>query len=344
MSRKLIAFIAILLFTSSCEQGEIGKPALKPGQGNIRQIYVLLSSKNEKALKDSIENDISPLYLVAPGVHEQLFYLYFIPTDYNDYRKRLNLLILIDKSKDTEILSLLSQVVKGDLGTGMKVIDNLWARNQRVVLLMGKDNDDLLNNYRKYIKDVRELFEINVYSFFKSLIYTNVIYSKTYQQDMERKLLKKYGWSILLPNAYILLKEREAPFSRTYVRKKEGGESSFSRIITIYKEARDSLWTKEEAIKARDSLGECLYMGDKVIESSVITEKTLFKGGEALRLSGLWVNVGMTMGGAFRTIAVYYPNKKTGFLIDYYVYAPGRDKTEFLIELETIIRTFKFED
>jgi hypothetical protein len=77
-------------------------------------------------------------------------------------------------------------------------------------------------------------------------------------------------------------------------------------------------------------------------ERRVVTEP--FMGREALRVQAQWQNPperSWPAGGPFITYAITCPNQDRTYLVDAWLYAPGKEKYEYMIQLETILGTFE---
>jgi hypothetical protein len=63
----------------------------------------------------------------------------------------------------------------------------------------------------------------------------------------------------------------------------------------------------------------------------------------AFEVQGAWSQVydGVPMGGAFIARTVPCPALERTFLVDAWLYAPGREKYEYMIQLQTLLNTFR---
>ncbi|MBN1232705.1 MAG: DUF4837 family protein [Candidatus Coatesbacteria bacterium] len=348
MSRRLV--FVILLFSVflivSCKTSPDGgsriMPSLRQSIGDHRKIAVLLSTSLMSSYKDSLSGVLSPTYLVSPQIEESLFTFSYYDSEVRIHRRNPNILMIVDKSCNSDIVEYAREAT-GKISSGFQIKDNVWAKDQKVALIIGDDKEDIKKKIEQYKNDIHETFLVSLYARNHHLLYQQIVSTPTYSKDSEKKLFDELGWSILFPNSYIPHKQSQNPSVRVFARKRELDETNFSRILSVYKEKRESLWTFDEIIDRRNILGEKFYLGDKMVEKTVKRDTTFFKGKKALRLAGLWENKEFTMGGPFRTIAFLDDKTSTGFIIDYYVYAPGKSKTDFLIELETIARTFRYD-
>jgi hypothetical protein len=69
-----------------------------------------------------------------------------------------------------------------------------------------------------------------------------------------------------------------------------------------------------------------------------------YRGRPAYQIHGEWTNPpdrGWPAGGPFITRAVVCENQNRMYLIDSWLYAPGKEKYEYMIQLETILDSFR---
>lgn len=95
----------------------------------------------------------------------------------------------------------------------------------------------------------------------------------------------------------------------------------------------------------RDSLVDAHYDPGQItkLEQAQAT-RTTFNGHHALTLQAIWENppeLGWPAAGPFITRAVLCPSQDRVYLLDAWLYAPGKDKYEYMIQLETILDSFR---
>jgi hypothetical protein len=62
-----------------------------------------------------------------------------------------------------------------------------------------------------------------------------------------------------------------------------------------------------------------------------------------VEMRGLWRTSIKSMGGPFVSHTIVDTEKELLYYVEGFIYAPGKDKREFMREIETIIRTFDFK-
>jgi hypothetical protein len=82
----------------------------------------------------------------------------------------------------------------------------------------------------------------------------------------------------------------------------------------------------------------------EVVPDGMTFERLAFPGYIALEIRGQWRNPpdrGWPAGGPFITRAAVCEGQDRAYLMDAWLYAPGVEKYEYMIQLETILQTFR---
>ena len=102
--------------------------------------------------------------------------------------------------------------------------------------------------------------------------------------------------------------------------------------------------TQQELAEWRVDLTEEYYMNPQVLDTLIITYRDIAVDGiEGVELQSAWANPPdrWVAGGPFITRALRCPDQDRLYLVDAWLYAPGQDKYEFMIQLETILDSFR---
>ena len=97
-------------------------------------------------------------------------------------------------------------------------------------------------------------------------------------------------------------------------------------------------------INTRDSLCAIHYSGVKVENQYLTMVSDNFIGHPALISRGLWADNDPVMGGPFTNFSFYESSQKRLYMIDMFVYRPGKLKLPYLLPMEVLAHTFVTED
>ncbi len=220
----------------------------------------------------------------------------------------------------------------------MFVKNDIWAKNQTVMFIVAKNDSLLKQNLFLYGDKIYQVFDQNVRKNME-----NAIFIKKEKKGLEKKLQKKYKFSIRIPQNFYLTKE--FPDSNfVWI-----NAAAPPRWIFIYwrdvKKGENIVINAKKAVELRDSLGVIFYNKDYIDKKHTKAMSTKFNGQQAIKLFGLWANDSLLVGGPFINYQFFDRNTRRYYMIDGAIFAPGIDKNIYLKKLDVILNTFRtFKD
>ncbi|MBD3290602.1 DUF4837 family protein, partial [candidate division KSB1 bacterium] len=167
------------------------------------------------------------------------------------------------------------------------------------------------------------------------------LYRPGRELEIEKYLLKDYGWTFKVPKDYQIFIEK--PDSNFVMLRRMLPE----RWLFVYwlEDEDPSILSEEWVIEKRNELGRKFYEGD-IIEQKYIEpeiEEVDFLGRRAFKIIGLWRNDEKQAGGPFRNYTFYDEKSKRIYMLDFAIFSPRlkRPKRMYLRQAEIILRTFK---
>ncbi len=101
----------------------------------------------------------------------------------------------------------------------------------------------------------------------------------------------------------------------------------------------------DSLVRWREQLSEESYTYPQVVERETVRTRSFeLRGLPVFEVRGAWANPPDSMwpaAGPFILWAVTCPGQDRLYLIDAWLYAPGKDKWEYIIQLETIMQSFQ---
>ncbi len=219
---------------------------------------------------------------------------------------------------------------------------DVYATPQRVGVIQGKTEEELLKNLDKGAKKIIASFKD-----------TEV---KEAQKRFLRSLSKdkvmedKFGVKLRLPSVYTMGKEednfvwidREIPKGSMNLIAYEMPVSSFTNDSTLVSDIvrmRDSIGQKY--IPGPDIPGKITYMvTEKAFAPYVFT--TQVAGKNAIEVRGIWEIHNYPMAGPFVTYIIDDAENNRKLVMEGFTFAPATNKRDYMFELEAILRTTKF--
>lgn len=323
--RPLALLAALLVLVAACD---------KPGAiGDANSIIVVAPAPAWEALEEDILAALEPRTFTVRD--ERIFQVTHISPDDPRWRdlRELRQVILIGEPGDEWMADALDRVEgAAPRAPAMARATDVWARGQVVTLLLvppGGSPDavrplvpalgeELVTAFRRYAQ--QRMFASGV---------------DTVSAD---SLGRKLGFSLLLPQVY---RPVETPGGGHLFRNDQPDPSKLIRsvYVTSVPSAEVPL-TPEAALEWRARIAGEAYEPPQVTdpEQAVPTAAP----GEAVQVQGVWSNPpeGFPAAGPFLTRLVPCPAQGRTYLLDAWLYAPGRDKFEYMVQLETILDSF----
>jgi hypothetical protein len=160
--------------------------------------------------------------------------------------------------------------------------------------------------------------------------------NKQLTSDLERK----YGFTLAIPDLYILFSEESRPPGVELIREPP------ARVLGVYwvdREDPPSIYEPDELFDIRADYVWRRYDRDKMDRDKVTYTYTRLGPYDAIRMSGYWYKDVEPAGGYFETYFIHDPNAELLWAVDLLVYAPGRPKHALVRELEALAETFRID-
>ena len=260
------------------------------------------------------------------------------------YYKFANLLFLCDVSSEQSVSKYVKEIIPeqaamiGDsLPATMVAAKDLWARDQRVIFILGKDLEQLLLYTFENLNLIFDIYKKAEIERIEDVVYKLGLNEKEIDYEKEH-----YPWYMDLPSQYTVFKRDDALNFVSYLcRVKKYPD----RFLGVYWEPmKDNEVSKEWLYQKRLEIGEKYYSGDTLLIEDVRQENAEFLGYNAYKLSGRWQNMTSFTGGTFACWGFYDEQQKIAYMIDNAVFFPEGEKLRALIGLEIISNTFKAID
>lgn len=150
------------------------------------------------------------------------------------------------------------------------------------------------------------------------------------------------GFSFVFPNVY-----RYSVMDSVF-RFRNDNPSPTERIrevaVTWWSPMPEELPTREDLAEWRVGFTEEYFVNAQVLDTMIVSYQDISVNGvDGVELQSAWANPPdrWVAGGPFITRALRCPEQDRLYLVDAWLYAPGQDKYEFMIQLETILNSFR---
>ncbi len=212
---------------------------------------------------------------------------------------------------------------------------DLWAKNQNIYVCSIDRSKKA--NYNQIINFAYEVAEKMKES---EIIKRKNNYQKSTNLNIKNYLQKKYNLSISLPSRFFITDSTTSCLSLrgdTKLSSQRILVSSFNLEPTI-----DNIILEQNRVAKNNisSNNEGSYL---VVEerTSLYIDTIEESNQKKIIIKGLWKMEGDFMGGSFLTTLIVNAKNKNNTLVSLYLYAPGENKANYLLDLEAILKSLQ---
>lgn len=348
--RVAIVFLYTIFLHACSEIDKNYENSLPPARGEAGEIVLVMDSTDWKG---KIGDELRQAFRAeAPGLpqDEPLFTLRYVdPGKLNSVLRSAKNMIFVTTMEGKSLANrqLKSYFTKESLekiennpDLFMLAKKNEYARGQEVLHLFGQNDDILVKNIRENRDQLRNFFnEVEKKRLISSL------YKSKEKKGVTKNLLKEHEFSIRVPFGYDVAKNEE---NFVWLRQLSGDVQK--NIFFAYTEYNsESLFSPDSILDLRENVAE-KYIWDKDDKSLFLTTQRIvpldtttvnFNGKYAIEARGLWKLSDNSLGGPFISYTFVDENLNRLYYIEGFVAAPGKDKREFMREMEAILSTFE---
>ena len=249
-------------------------------------------------------------------------------------------IIDIESNKFTGILQRHHNIllIKKSSNFSVQLKNDVFAKNQTVIILSCNSNKDLILNKEK----IRQLNED-----IKTIEITRLIESlkKRSNKDLQNKIFENHHVSLLIPSGFFLAHLEK---DLTWIRRETPKLSQGVFVANIQPEMQQLFFAQPS--RAIDSIIKPHILGPvagsymTTDENALVQQDSIsINGIEMIKQQSLWRMQNDFMGGIYLSYIFKGSPHKSPFIIYTYLYSPGEPKKTPLIQLEAIIRTLKLK-
>ena len=333
--RNLFFSVLALLVLMSCGDKKPNQKFLPDASGAMNNVSVVTENDLwEGRIGEAIRSILAkPIYGLPQD--EPMFTISQIPTSvFSGFVTKNRTVLKIETGKEE----------------GFTITDDVYARPQKVIVVSGKTKEAIINVIKENESKIIETF--------RNAELTERQRQMSKSPHSFTSIKEKLGLTIQFASIYELAKETDNFF---WFRKDITTGHSHIMIYELPFDAikrNDS--TVNQIIKIRDSIGKSYFKGrldgtvnadGKTVSSFMITEdaytpfhaETILDNKPAFETKGLWELTNDFMGGSFINYTVEDKVNKRWIGIEGFVFAPSVEKRNYMLELESLIKSLKIE-
>jgi len=323
--KTILKLTLIFIVLVGCKEGSKSERIISNSSGNLNNLTIVVDNL---LWEDNVGEEIRTVFaapLEGLPQDEPIFSLSQIPPSvFTGFATKSRIILKIEKGK----------------AASTAISEDAYARPQTLVLVTGKTNQEIIDQIVTNAKQI-------IYAFKKEEVKEKQRrISLSLHDDSELK--KALGISIKFPTAYRIAKKEDKFF---WIRK---DIPTGTMDLMIYEVSLNTIKKGDNAIadiiRMRDSIGKTHIPGP-VEGSYMITEEAyapyLFEinidNKPTFETKGIWDVKNAFMSGPFINYAIEDKNNNRYIVVEGYVFAPSIEKRDHIFELESIIKSIKFE-
>ena len=326
MRNFLCIAIVMLLFTSCNDDEKSNKRIVSASSGTLNNISVVVSNDLwEGKVGESIRDVLAaPIYGLPQD--EPIFTMAQIPPQVFSGFVTKNRTVL--------------KIEKGSEEAAVKIASDVFAKPQKVVLITGKTNADII----KQIKDNAA----KIVAAFKGEELKEKQRRINLSLNKNNSIKEKLGFSINFPTAYRIAKEENDVF---WIRKDINTGTTNLMLYTLpYNAIKKNDSLINQIIKIRDSINK-IYIPGPTDDAYMITEdayapflsETIIDNKPTIETKGIWDMENAFMSGPFVNYMIDDKVNQRYVVIEGFAFAPSVAKRDYMFELEAIVKSIKME-
>jgi len=326
MRNILIAFASFLLIVS-CGKGKSSNQRILPeSSGKINDLAVVVDNDLWEGSVGEGIRDVLAAPVRGLNQDEPLFQLSQMPpTVFTGFAKSGRIVLKIEKN---------------DESPGVIAYKDVYARPQKVILVRGKTDDEIVNLLEEHAD--RIVSDLKNEEIKERQRRTKISLHKN------NSIKENLGVSIQFPSAYRIAKEDKNFY---WIRKDiTTGTTNIMLYELPYGSIKENDSLVNQIIHMRDSIGE-VYIPGPIDGSFMVTEndytpflaKTTIDDKPAIETKGLWDVKNAFMSGPFVNYVIDDQANNRLLVVEGFAFAPSVAKRDYMFELESIIKSIKFE-
>lgn len=331
------------------------KASYNYAHGKINQVLVVADSTLWKGMAgDTFFYYFTAPYILLPQPEPIFDVIHMTPEELADksVRKEFRTIVFLANLNDES--SVTTRIVRSDLGNekiaeikqgkgyNTTVGQDKWAKSQLLFYVSGFGEEKLVENITKNFPAIAK--RINEKD-------AETVEATAYQAgrnaDLEARVLDQYGIKMKIPGGF-----REARYDKgnnTLWLRSDDRDIIANILITKIPYTNKEQLTKEGLKSIRNKMGKLIttrqpysYMRVNDVDLPLFVENKQLKNTYVVEARGIWDIVNDFMGGPFISRLLLNAETNELVMVDGFIYAPSKDKRNYMQEMESIVSTAQF--
>jgi hypothetical protein len=258
---------------------------------------------------------------------------------YGDYwsdLRRFRQMLLVGTLSDRWVQEAVDRSREDVAGPGLYQVADVWSNGQTVTLVVLPDGGGT-QELSPHLPDIYTMLDEQYRAWARSRMYLSGLDSA-----LTDTLATQHGFSLLLPRVY-----QRAERDSTFIFRNDNPDPSelIRQVGVTWRSPAPAELSVEQLLDWRAELVTGHYSEpQEFVAAGMAVDETPFDGHPTLEVRAQWRNPpdrGWPAGGPTITRAITCEAQDRTYLVDTWLYAPGAEKYEYMIQLETILGTFQ---
>ena len=356
VNRYKFCFLLQLMLLWSCQNEVTKNLATKPtAMGRINNV-VIIADKNmtEGDIADTISYYFEASYPILTA-DEPIFNIRYMTPEQlvaKPYSKELRTYVMVADISDTT--SSATKLLRADMGEDKfnramndpsfttSVGQDKWARGQLLIYIFARGRANLAASISKHFATISKRINQHDHKNLSATVYG----MQGANTELSKLVLDSFGLNIKIPGLY-----QKAISSKNFLwMRLDNKEIIQSIVIRKFPYKDKNQFKKENIIKMRNDYGrqfirassDSSYMSTNVIDLPTYEYTYINNNVYTREVSGIWETVNDFKGGPFVSYVLHNEEGGEIVFIDTFVFAPGKEKRDFVQQLDCIIKTASF--
>ena len=291
------------------------------------------------ALWDEVQGDLVPalertvftvrdekIFTVTPGVPGSETWLKL---------RRLKQQLVIGTEADPWMAAPLAKVGEPVTPPRIAYVEDVWARGQVVTVVVLEEG-----NEAEGLRELAPVLADTYVDWFRSRSVARMFITNP-DTVLARELAENHGFSLVVPSVY----RYEETDSVHLFRNDNPDPSELIRQFAVtWQSPVQADFGTEDLLAWRASVVDRYYDYPQVVDTELVVEgPATLNGLQAYTYQAVWENPpgAYPAAGPFIVRAIECPRQGRRYLLDAWLYAPGRDKYEYMVQLDEIAKSFR---
>ena len=304
--------------------------------GDVNSIIVVADDSLWAEVQDTVLSTLQPRIFAVRD--EQTFNLtHTSPYSENwaDLR-RFRQILAIGTPEAPWVQSALAQADTSVEPPAVVEANNVWARNQHVTTLVIPEQG-AADAVRDRVAELQHLMDGRYRDWATSRMFIS-----GHNEALADTLRSVGGFTLDIPQVYRWRRDTENTF--VFLNDQPDASELVRWLTVTWRPLDESEPTAEALLEWRDSIASTLYDWEQQTQRDPIHEAAIeAPGAGGLEVRGVWTGTldDFPQAGPFVARIVDCPAQDRRYLLDTWLYAPARDKYQYMIQLETLLERFR---